>query len=309
MRKHLGEIGLIFVAIIWGGGFVGTKLALDGGLSPLQVTTLRFFLASAILTTIFFKVLKNNINKESIKAGVFLGTLLFLAFTTQTVGLQYTTAAKNAFITATNVVIVPFIGFVIYKRKLDKIGLVSSMITLVGIAILSLEADFAVNFGDMLTLICAVAFAFHIFFTSELAPKHDAIVLTTIQFFVAFILSLVFQMVTGQGKLDGNITGYAGVLYLALFSTILGFVTQTICQKKVNGTKTAIILSTEAVFGTILSIIFLGELMTTKLLIGSTLIFGSIIASETKLSFLFKRSRANKESINKDEYFKKVDNL
>lgn len=309
MKKYLGEIGLMFVAIIWGGGFVGTKLAIDGGLLPLQILTLRFFLASVVLAIIFFRVLKEKINKESIKAGIFLGTFLFLAFTTQTVGLQYTTPAKNAFITAANVVIVPFIGLFLYKRRLDKIGVISSIITLVGIGVLSIEVGFSVNFGDMLTLICAVAFAFHIFFTSELAPKHNAIVLTTIQFFVAFVLSLVFQIFTGEGKFDADVTGYAGVLYLAFFSTILGFVTQTICQKKVGGTRTAIILSTEAVFGTILSIIFLGELLTPKLIIGSILIFGSIIASETKLSFLFKNNNSNEGSSNKDEYFEKVNNL
>lgn len=307
MRKYLGEIGLIFVAIIWGGGFVGTKLALDGGFLPLQVLTLRFLIASSILSIIFIKVIKENINKETIKAGMFLGAFLFIAFTTQTVGLQYTTAAKNAFITAANVVIVPFIGLALYRRKLDKIGVISSMITLIGIAILSLEEGFAVNFGDMLTLISAVAFAFHIFFTSELAPKHNAIVLTTIQFFVAFLLSSIFQLVTGEGRINASITGYAGVVYLALFSTIIGFVTQTICQKNVDGTKTAIILSTEAVFGAILSIIFLGEIITYKLIIGSILIFGSIIAAETKLSFLFKNN--NGDSYNKDEYLEKVDNL
>lgn len=307
MKKYLGEIGLIFVAIIWGGGFVGTQLSLDGGLLPLQILTLRFLLASVILSAIFFKTLRKNINKETIKAGAFLGSILFVAFAAQTVGLQYTTPSKNAFITAANVVIVPFIGFILYKRKLDKIGIISSMITLVGIAVLSLEADFSVNVGDMLTLLGAVAFAFHIFFTSELSPKHNAIALTAIQFTAAFILSLIFQVITGEGKIQANALGYAGVLYLALFSTILGFVTQTICQKIVDSTKTAIILCTEAVFGTILSIIFLGESLTIKLILGSILIFGSIIASETKLSFLYKNK--NNNNIEEDEYLEKVNDL
>ncbi len=68
---------------------------------------------------------------------------------------MYTTPSKNAFITATNVVIVPFIGFILYRRKLDKIGIISSLVALIGIGILSLEADFSINFGDFLTLICS----------------------------------------------------------------------------------------------------------------------------------------------------------
>ena len=81
----------------------------------------------------------------------------------QTIGLVYTTISKNAFITAANVVIVPFIGFILYKRKLDKIGIISSFIALLGIGILSLQADFSVNLGDVLTFLCAFGFAFQYF--------------------------------------------------------------------------------------------------------------------------------------------------
>ena len=49
MKKYLGEIGLFGIAIIWGSGFIGTKLALDGGLSTVQTLTLRFFIASVML--------------------------------------------------------------------------------------------------------------------------------------------------------------------------------------------------------------------------------------------------------------------
>ncbi len=54
MKKHIGEVGLFVIAIIWGSGFIGTKLALDGGLSPIQTLTLRFFIASIILGVIFY---------------------------------------------------------------------------------------------------------------------------------------------------------------------------------------------------------------------------------------------------------------
>lgn len=292
MKKYIGEIGLVLVAIIWGSGFVGTQLCLDGGLLPLQIITIRFFISAAILSMVFFKTIKDNINKETIKAGALLGVILFLAFATQTIGLKFTTPSKNAFITATNVVIVPFIGYLIYKRKLDKIGMISSVITLIGIGILSLEADFSINVGDILTLICAIGFALHIFLTSELAPKHNPLVLTTIQFAIASALSFIVQISVGQGVISADASGYIGVLYLALFSTIIGFVTQTICQKKVDSTKTAIILSTEAIFGTIFSIILLNEPLTLKLIVGSILIFVSIIAAETKLSFIKNKAKA-----------------
>lgn len=309
MKKYIGELGLILIAIIWGSGFVVNKFSLDGGFTPIQIITLRFFIASMLLNVMFFKRIKKNIDKDIIKKGSLLGIFLFIAFAVQTFGLLYTTPSKNAFITAANVVIVPFIGYVIYKRKLDKIGIISSIITLIGIGILSLEADFSINFGDFLTLICAFGFAGHIFFTSEFAINKDPIILTSIQFSVAFILSLIVQVLIGEIKIDAQFKEYLGVLYLGVFSTTIAFLVQTICQKKVSGTKTAIILSTEAVFGTIFSIILLNEQVTSKMIVGSLLILISIIMAETKLSFLKKKDNYIKglECIENMEEVEKID--
>lgn len=297
MKKYIGEIGLLLVAIIWGSGFAAMSFTLDQGFTPLQIITLRFFISALLINIIFFKQIKENISKESIKAGCILGVFLFIAFVVQTIGLVYTTASKNAFITAANVVIVPFIGFFIYKRKLDKIGIISSITTLVGIGILSLHTDLSVNIGDLLTLVCAFGFAFHIFFTSEFATKHNPIVLTGVQFTVTFILSLITQVIMGEGAITGNPSGYYGIFYSAVFCTTIAFLSQTICQKRVEGTKTAIILSTESVFGAIFSVIILHEVMTFRMIIGCIIIFVSIIAAETKLSFL-KKNKIILEPVN-----------
>lgn len=290
MKKYLGEIGLFGIAIIWGSGFIGTKLALDGGLSTVQTLTLRFFIASVMLGIIFYKKIKENISKESIIAGALLGLFSFVGFTTQTLGLVYTTVSKNAFITAVNVVIVPFIGYILYKRKLDKIGVISSFMALVGIAVLSLEADLSINFGDFLTFICAIGFAFHIFFTGEFSKKYNSYVLTVTQFVVAFLLSLILQTVTGETNFNATPVGLMGALYLGIFSTAIGFLLQTICQSKVDQTRTAIILSTEAVFGTIMSVLIFHEVLTSRMVVGCIIIFVSIIVAETKLSFIKKKS-------------------
>lgn len=286
MKKYIGEIGLFIVAIIWGGGFVATQAALDGGLTTSQIMTLRFFISAVLMTVIFFKQIKNNLSMGTIKVGVILGVCLFLGFFLQTLGLNYTTPSKNAFITSVNVVIVPFIGLLLYRRKIDKFGMASSFMAIVGIAVLSLSADFTVNLGDVLTLLCAFGFAFQIFFTSEFVKNHNPVALTAIQFFTAFVLSFIAQIFMGELSIHSTASGYMGILYLAVFSTTVCFLLQTICSKMVDGTRVAIILSTEAVFGTILSIIILGEPVTFRMIIGSLIIFASVITAETKLSFL-----------------------
>ena len=295
--KYKGEIGQGLTALIWGSGFIGVSISLSGGLTPLQIMTIRFFIGAVLLGIIFFKEIKNNITKEAVKAGSMIGVFLFIAFAFQTIGMSYTTASKNAFLTAINVVIVPFIGFVLYKRPLDKYGIISSIIAILGIGILSLEADFSINFGDFLTIICAFGFAFHIFFTGEFVKKHNAIVLTVVQFSVATVLSLIVQILFNEIKIEVQISSIIGVLYLGIFSTTVAFLLQTVCQKDVSETKSAIILSLESVFGSILSVIILHEVLTFRMVVGCLVIFCAIIISETKLSFL-KKDKLKEEKTN-----------
>ncbi|CEQ26674.1 DMT family transporter [Paraclostridium sordellii] len=287
IKIYSGEIGLILVSLIWGSGFVSTQLGLNNGLTPFQLMTGRFFIGALLISVIFFKQIK-KIDKKDIIPGVLLGGFLFVAFSFQTFGLQFTTSSKSAFLTASNVVIVPFIGCMLYKRKLDKISVLSSLIALIGIGIISLETNFTIGIGDSLTLICAIGFAMHIFLTSQFTKKHNPIVLTCIQMITAFLLSLILQIIAGEVNADINISTMSSILFLGVFNTTICFLGQTICQTKVDETKTALILSTEAVFGMLFSVVIANEVITTKMIAGSLLIFIAIICAETKLKFLLK---------------------
>lgn len=287
IKIYSGEIGLILVSLIWGSGFVYTQLGLNNGLTPFQLMTGRFFIGALLISVIFFKQIK-KIDKKDIIPGVLLGGFLFVAFSFQTFGLQFTTSSRSAFLTASNVVIVPFIGCMLYKRKLDKISILSSLIALIGIGIISLETNFTIGIGDSLTLICAIGFAMHIFLTSQFTKKHNPIVLTCIQMITAFLLSLILQIIAGEVNADINISTMSSILFLGVFNTTICFLGQTICQTKVDETKTALILSTEAVFGMLFSVVIANEVITTKMIAGSLLIFIAIICAETKLKFLLK---------------------
>lgn len=287
IKIYSGEIGLILVSLIWGSGFVYTQLGLNNGITPFQLMTGRFFIGALLISVIFFKQIK-KIDKKDIIPGVLLGGFLFVAFSFQTFGLQFTTSSKSAFLTASNVVIVPFIGCMLYKRKLDKISILSSLIALIGIGIISLETNFTIGIGDSLTLICAIGFAMHIFLTSQFTKKHNPIVLTCIQMITAFLLSLILQIISGEVNADINISTMSSILFLGVFNTTICFLGQTICQTKVDETKTALILSTEAVFGMLFSVVIANEVITTKMIAGSLLIFIAITCAETKLKFLLK---------------------
>ncbi|MCE5173021.1 DMT family transporter [Paenibacillus profundus] len=289
MRKYSGEIGLLLVAIIWGTGFVAGAVSLES-LTPYQVMAIRFFIAAVLISVCFSKYFR-TLTKSTIGAGIVLGVFLYLAFTLQTVGLQYTTPSKNAFLTAINVVIVPFIGYFLYRRKLDKYGLMGAVLAAIGVGVLSLEFNFNFNIGDGLTLLCAVFFALHIFFTCEFVKKHHPIELTIVQMIVAFLLSFLVVVFRGEAlDINMNTKGLLAASYLGIFSTTIAFLLQTIAQKYTTETKAAIILSTEALFGTLFSVLILNEMMTPRMIAGSILILIAIVTAETKLSFLQNKS-------------------
>lgn len=287
MKKYLGEILLFTTAIIWGSGFVFTAITLDYQ-TPYQILALRFSIGFIILSLVFLNRLK-KVKATTIKKGVILGIFLYVAFLLQTIGMQYTTPSKNAFITAINVVIVPFISFFIYKRKIDKFEFLGAFLAIVGIGFLSLQLSLSINIGDLLTLGCAFGFAFQIFYTMKYVQGEDPILLTIAQLGIAGILGWIVVLLKGETTFSMEFEGIFSILYLAIFSTTIAYVFQTIAQKFTNETKTAIILSTEAFWGMVFSVIILHEVLTLRMAIGAILILSAIIISETKLSFLRKK--------------------
>jgi drug/metabolite transporter (DMT)-like permease len=284
MRHYLGEIGLVITAIIWGSGFVASAVSLEY-YTPYQILAGRFLIGIILLSLIFYKKLK-YIKKSTLLKGTVLGIFLYAAFALQTVGLQYTTPSKNAFLTAVNVVIVPFIGYFFYKRKMDIYELSGALLALIGVAVLSLKLSSSLNIGDMLTLGCAVGFAFHIFYTAKFVKEEDPIHLTIIQMLIAAVLAWTMVLIKGENSYSFETEGVLNLLYLGVFSTTIAYLLQTVAQKYITETKAAIILSTESFWGMAFSVMILSEVLTVKMGIGAVLILIAIIVSETKFNFL-----------------------
>lgn len=287
-KKSLyADLSLLLVAIIWGSGFIVIKNALDF-IHPVYMLVLRFSLSSVLMALVFWKRFKKT-TKEDIKAGTVIGFFLFLAFLAQTIGLKYTTVSKQAFITGSNVVIVPFLYWALTKKKPDIYEFVAAILCFIGVGILSLEGSLSIGLGDGLTMICAVFFACHIVSIGYFTKDHDPIVLSIIQFAVAAIFSLIVVLLFNI-KL-GNMTKEIGfsMLYLAVVSTLIAFGIQNVAQKYTSSTHAAIILSMESVFGSLFSVLLLGEEFTLKLFLGCVIVLLAIITAETKWSFLKKQ--------------------
>lgn len=278
--KALSVVGLIITTIIWGSAFVVMKNSVDI-ISPTYLLALRFTIASIALVAVFFKRLK-LVTKTEILCGSLLGVFLFVSYLLQTYGVKYTTASKNAFITTLYVIIVPFLHWFFNKKRPSVNNIGAAVIAVFGLALISLEGDLSINIGDLLTLFCGLFFAFHIVFVDRYTNHHDPVRLTVIQMVTAAILSWVLAPIM-EGTQDFTVINGSmliGLLYLGIFSTMICFLLQNVGQKHLSPNTTSIILSFEAVFGLVFSVIFLEEEVTPKLMAGCILLFSSVILSE-----------------------------
>ena len=118
MKKQYANLMLVFVTIIWGGGFLATNGAL-AAISPFYVMMIRFVGAAIFPVCFCWKKLR-QLSKDEIRHGIITGVFLFLAFAFQTFGLKYSSPSKNAFLTATNVVFVPYLLWLLFHRRPHK---------------------------------------------------------------------------------------------------------------------------------------------------------------------------------------------
>ncbi len=293
MKARVADLTLLIAAIIWGSGFIASQYAIDSNMSAFLILLIRFTIASIVLFIPFFKKIL-TINKEEFKYGFITGLLLFLGFYTQTIGLKFTTPSNNAFITSIYVILVPFISLIIFKKKPKTKFLFLPFITFIGVIFLSYSPKIGIKIskGDLLTLVCAFFFALHISYLDIASKKVDVIKITFLQMFISALFSLIlFSVFEGFNISNVNFSkGVFPVIYLGLFSTCLCFFIQTYSQKYTTSSKTAIILSTEALFASLFSILLKIEPFSINLLIGGSLILITIILSEVNIN-IFKKNK------------------
>lgn len=288
-RSYLSSFGLLFIAFLWGSAFVVLKNTINE--LPIYFTLfVRFVLATLGLSIIAIKKYK-HFDKQTLLGGIVMGICLFSAYSLQTEGLLRTTASKNGFLTVVYVILVPFLWWIFRNECPDKYNVIAAVMCLVGIGLLSLNGDLTVNAGDVLTLISGLMYSFHIISTATFTRKQcDPILLTLIQFMTGTVLfGLTSFLFDDRSKIvfNGNIA--LSLLYMGFACTLLALLLQTICQKYANPTSASILMSLECVFCSILSMIFLNERLTPRMIAGCVLIFVSIITCETKWSFLRKK--------------------
>ena len=272
------------MTFIWGTSFVILKNTLES-ISTLYILAVRFTGAAVIMAAVGAREWKTA-DRKYLVGGALMGVCMFLAYVFQTYGLVYTTPGKNAFLTTTYCVIVPFLYWALRGRRPDKYNVVAAILCVIGVGLISLDAGMSVNIGDVLTVICGLFYALHIIVSAKYVRGRSVLLLTAVQFAAAAVLSWISALIFAPAPSGAPASAWLSVAYLCVMCTAVCFGLQAFGQKYTPPSQTAVIMTLESVFGAAISILFFNEQLTLKLFFGFLAVFIAVLISETKLSFL-----------------------
>ncbi len=279
---------LLVTAAIWGFAFVAQRVAMDH-MGPFSFNGVRFLLGAASLLPLiwFFSRKKAVATTTAAKTSVWLaggvaGTILFIAAALQQVGLLYTTAAKAGFITGLYMILVPFLG--LFLRHVTGLNAwLGAGIALIGLYLLSINADFTMSKGDFVMFIGAIFWACHILWIDFIGRRVNALQLSAVQFLSCGVLSMLVAFRLETPSLSSVFLAWESVLFASFISVGVAYTLQVIAQKKAKPTHAAIIMSMEAVFAAMGGVMFLNESLPMRGWIGCALMMTGMLLSQIPL--------------------------
>jgi drug/metabolite transporter (DMT)-like permease len=289
-NKTLARILLLGVVFVWGSTFVLVKDALHDA-SPLLFNTLRMAIASIALLIANRRHLR-HINRKALTSGLIVGLFLAAGYQFQTVGLALTTPSKSALITGLVVVFVPLFTLVPAIRSANtpapgSTTAIGALLAFSGLLLLTTPSGTSpqnllqhIGFGDLLTLLCAIAFACHLLALSHTSSHVPTGQLATLQIVIAFLLMAITLPLGGRPHLELTPRLLFALAITGLLATAAAFTTQSWAQQHLPATQTALLLTLEPLFACAASFLFLHERLGPRSLIGAILILSGITLTE-----------------------------
>ena len=274
------QVSMVIVTLMWAAGYITAKMALDGGMTPNVYTSFRFCGAALVMALIFHKNLLRA-DKKTIKAGIYIGLAAGIAYVIQNIGLNMTTASKAGFLTGLYIVLVPIFDCTLKHILPKKNEVIGISVATIGLAVLSLNANFSIGLGDILVFISSVFFAISIVMIGHFAGDQDPIALSVIQTIVIGLMGLLLAVATEPAPKAEifNGTMIFLVLYAIFFNCALNTIVQNVAQSLISPTAAALILVLEPVFSGIFAFFLLHEPLGIKELTGSGMIITGMLVT------------------------------
>ncbi|AEH51371.1 DMT family transporter [Pseudothermotoga thermarum] len=275
MKRLQAIVLILLVTVVWGLTFPIQKIVI-GNANPFFYNACRFAVATVLSMVVFRK-------KSNWKHGLILGFFLAISYATQTSGLKITSSTKSGFITSLYIPLVPLFSYFIERSRPTILQLAAFVSSILGLYLLNDPSHDPFNFGDFLTLICAVGFAIHVVLITHYTKNNDdEISLLVPQLFLTSVLNFLFTPI--GGKPLGVSFGFVVVLvFTAIAATVFAVWVQLKYQKHVGSNTAALIYVGEPVFAAIFSAVILAERFSTSQLAGMAVLILSMIGGSVRL--------------------------
>lgn len=317
MKNNLkGSLMLAIATVIWGTAFVFQEEAAEY-IGSFTLNCLRSFVGAVVLipVALIMKQLRFNktkikeklLTKSSIIGGICCGVALAIAANLQQIGIIFNAelsegdSGKAGFITAMYIIFVPVVS-VFGGRKLRFSIIAAVLIGVAGLYFISVKDGFTVATGDILLLLCAVAFTGHIMVVDHFVQKADGVTLSLLQFVTAGVISGVLMFIFDADTLSlGNIWSAAmPILFCGVMSSGVAYTLQIVGQKYSEATVASLIMSLESLFAMVAACIFYVKFPTMREGLGCVLMLVAIFVVETPFADrlfgkIFKKTPAPEE--------------
>ena len=285
--KNLLSVLPLVTALVWGLGFVAQVKGSES-IQPFFYNSVRNIIGAIALVpaVLFFDSDKDRPAVGCIRPAIICGIVLFVAQSLQQIGLGLTaSSAKGGFLTSIYAVLVPFIEFFVYGRKIKKVLWVSITMSLFGLFLIFAGAGnvaemLVVTKGDLTLLANSLMYAIHIIVIDRAIGKVRPLLFSLLQVLVVAVLSTIAAFIFETPGVQAIRSAAFPILYGALVSTAIGYTLQVFSQKNPNVILTSIMFSTEAMFAAIGGMIILGERLSATAIAGCLLIFASVIIAQ-----------------------------
>jgi drug/metabolite transporter (DMT)-like permease len=287
VAAHLLLLGVVFV---WGATFVLIKDALRD-VSPLLFNLLRMTIAFIVLAIVNHRQLR-HISRRALLSGLIVGLFLAAGYQFQTAGLARTTPAKSAFITGLVVVFVPLLTLIPILRTSNTprprwTTAIGALLAFSGLLLLTTPAGTtpstlftSIGLGDLLTLVCAIAFAAHLLAIAHTSHSVPTSQLATLQIGAAAIIMAMTLSLGGRPHLAITPRLLIALAVTSLLATAAAFTIQSWSQRHLPPTHTALLLTLEPVFAWLTAFFVLHERLAHRSLLGAGLILTGIAVTE-----------------------------
>ncbi len=278
MTKTRALFELLIAGLFWGFGFVGTVWCLRS-LGPSAIVFYRFTIAFVTgLAILMWQRKSKAILLNELGLSMIPGVFLFLTLILQTWGLEYTTATNSTFITTLYVVIVPLLNSMTGSERLNWVHWLCVVIALGGTSlIVQVQNLTALNWGDLMTFLCAIFAAVHIIVIGQRAMKtKDDFAFNTFQSFWMAAFSLALFPFTAKWNLPSLTTeGWIGMAALGFGSSLIAFFLQIRAQKVIAPSTISLLFLLESPISCVFAFFLLNESLNGWQWLGAGLILVS----------------------------------